>query len=75
MSDIGPKRKLQSNNASGLIGAFQAGGRGKFISRIRINGRIIRLRNNEGKTYFQSAEEAHEAYINAAIQFGINLSL
>ncbi len=59
---------------SRLLGAFQAGQRGKWKSRIRIGKQVVYLKNKEGKTYFHSAQEAHEAYISAAIRFGVNLS-
>jgi len=64
-----------SRNISGLTGAYQKSGQkngyGKWYSRIRINGKTIHLKNSEGKTYFHSAEEAHKAYLNAAIQHGL----
>lgn len=60
-----------SRNISGLTGAYQKRSRGKWYSRIMINGEVIKLKNREGKTYFHSAEEAHNAYIEAAIEAGI----
>lgn len=55
-------RKVQSNNRSGLKGAyFHAAHKGKkWRSQIKADGRLIFL------GYFQTAQEAHEAYGNAA---------
>lgn len=77
MSNVGRKKNgaARSNSKSQLTGALQAGGRGKWKSRIRINGKSILLRNNSGTTYFQSPEEAHDAYIKYAVDHGINLSI
>lgn len=58
-------RKARKDSVSHLIGAMQAGGRGKWISRIRVNKQTIYLKNSEGSTYFCSAEEAHRAYVTA----------
>ena len=60
-----------SRSVSGLTGAYQKGGYGKWYSRITINGKTVRLKNSEGKSYFHSAEEAHKAYMKAATDAGI----
>ncbi len=60
-----------SRNESGLAGAYKRTGYGKWYSRIRVNRKTIYLKNSEGKTYFHSAEEAHQAYLEAAKKYGI----
>lgn len=57
-------KKVQSNNRSGLKGAFYHACRKgkKWRSQIKVDGRLIFL------GYFNTAEEAHEAYGRAAIQ-------
>jgi len=69
--------KTTSRSFSGLTGAYQkaANREGKWYSRIRVNGKTIHLKNKEGKTYFHSAQEAHDAYIEASIIYGITLPL
>lgn len=51
--------------ASGLRGAFYDKGRSTkpFYSRIRVNNKAISL------GYFGTAEEAHQAYMNAAVKY------
>jgi len=78
---IHPSRGRKKNgqptkrNISGLTGAYQCGGRGKWRSRIRIDGVTIQIKNSEGKTYFHSAQEAHEAYLEIALKRGLITSL
>lgn len=57
-------KSVQSNNRSGLKGAyFHACRTGlKWRSQIKVGGRVIFL------GYFQSAQEAHEAYGRAAVE-------
>lgn len=57
-------KKVQSNNRSGLKGAFyHAAHKGKkWRTQIRVEGKVIFL------GYFETAEEAHKAYGEAAIK-------
>lgn len=67
--------EVTTRSESGLTGAYKRCGYGKWYSRIRINGKTVNLKNSEGKTYFHSAQEAHEAYLAAALAAGIIHSL
>jgi hypothetical protein len=67
--------QVTSRSESGLTGAYKCCGYGKWYSRITVKGKTIRLKNSEGKTYFHSAQEAHEAYLAAALDAGIITSL
>jgi hypothetical protein len=51
------QRKAHVNNRTGLLGAHRAGK--KFVARIRVNKRAIRL------GVFETAQLAHEAYLHA----------
>lgn len=62
----GRSPKPRSHNKSGLIGALQTG-IGKWMSRITVNGK------KEYLGYFYSAEDAHKAYVQAALKNGIKL--
>lgn len=52
--------KIRVNNRSGFKGVFRFKGRRKFTARITVNYKTIWLGN------FDSAEEAHEAYVTAS---------
>ena len=49
-----------STNTSGLKGAFWVANRGKWMSQIKCNGKLVYL------GYFATAEDAHAAYCRAA---------
>lgn len=60
--------KARTSNESGLVGAMKAGGYGKYKSEITIKGRRIYL------GYFHSEQDAHDAYVEAAVKNGIDLA-
>ena len=55
-------RGKQKNNTSGFKGVSWHKNKGRWIGRIRINGKLNHL------GYFDTAEQAHEAYCQAAKQ-------
>jgi len=53
------QRKAHKGNVSGFLGVSKAAGMAKWISQIQVNKVKI------GLGYFDSPEEAHEAYLSA----------
>lgn len=64
----GRNRGKQINNTSGYKGVSFYKSRGKFESNICVGGKQIRL------GYFLTAEEAHDAYCNAAVKLHKNFA-
>ena len=55
--------RLGTRTSSGLKGASWHGPNGKWASKIRVNGRLLHL------GYFVTPQEAHEAYVKAALHY------
>lgn len=55
----GNQRKARSDNKTGLLGVFRAGGSSKFRAQICLRGNKLHI------GYFSTAEEAHQAYLAA----------
>ena len=53
--------RLGARTSSGLKGASWYGPNGKWAAKIRVNGRLLHL------GYFATPQEAHEAYVKAAL--------
>jgi hypothetical protein len=60
-------RKANTDNSSGLLGAHKK--RGKWSSQIRVSGKVIRLGS------FDTAEQAHEAYVSAKRELHVGCTL
>lgn len=54
-------RKLQKNNTTGFKGVCKISGKDKWVAYIRVKGKVINLGT------FKTPEEAHEAYMKAAL--------
>jgi hypothetical protein len=61
-SENARNRRLGVNSISGLKGAYYFAPTGKWTSGVYVNGRVLHL------GYFNTPEEAHAAYIAAALE-------
>lgn len=63
------KTAQANNNSTGLLGAYKTGTPGRYFARIRVDGKIHHI------GVYGSAEEAHQAYLQAKRKMHIGNTL